>query len=196
MLAAFARVVSGARPQWLGSSPDATQRVYFANHTSHLDTLVIWAVLPRELRRRTRPVAARDYWLAGPVRRHLATRMFNAVLVDRSRASFHQRPLEELFTALDQGDSLIMFPEGSRGEGGDVGEFRPGLWHVAHERPGLEMVPVALSNLDRVMPRGALLPVPLISHVVFGAPIALGTDEPRADFLARAREAVRALRRR
>ncbi len=194
LLAGFARLVSGARPRWLGCSPDPRPRVYFANHSSHLDAVVLWAVLPRELRERTRPVAARDYWQAGPLRRFLASRAFRAVLVDRQPAGFHQHPLEPLFEALDHGDSLILFPEGTRGTAGEPGEFRPGLYHLASERPDVELVPVHLSNLDRSLPRGAHLPVPVLSVVTFGVPLPRVAGEERAAFLARARDAVRRLR--
>lgn len=193
LLAGFARLVSGARPRWLGCSPDPRPRVYFANHSSHLDAVVLWAVLPRELRGRTRPVAARDYWQADPLRRFLASRAFRAVLVDRQPAGFHQHPLEPLFEALDGGDSLILFPEGTRGTRGEPGEFRPGLHHLATERPDVELVPVHLSNLERSLPRGAHLPVPVISIVTFGTPMTRVPGEDRPTFLARAREAVRAL---
>lgn len=194
LLAGFARLVSGARPRWLGCSPDPRPRVYFANHTSHLDAVVLWAVLPPGLRARTRPVAARDYWQAGPLRRWLAARVFRAVLVERHPAGFHQHPLEPLYAALDAGDSLILFPEGTRGMRGEPAEFRAGLWHVASERPQVELVPVHLSNLDRSLPRGAHLPVPVLSVVSFGAPLARVAGEERASFLARARDAVQALR--
>jgi len=194
VLAGFARMVSGARPIWRGCTAEPRQRVYFANHTSHLDALVIWAVLPPALRRVTRPVAARDYWEAGPVRRYLATRAFNAVLIERTPGDFHHSPLDDLLAALERGDSLIFFPEGGRGKNGEVGEFRPGLYHLAERRPDVDLVPVYLSNLDRVMPRGSRLPVPLLSQAVFGAPLHLDAREGRAPFLARARAALLQLR--
>lgn len=173
----------------MGCRPEAAQRVYFANHSSHLDAVVLWSLLPRPLRERTRPVAARDYWMAGPIRRHLATRVFRAVLVDRT-VSFQQHPLDELFEALAAGDSLIMFPEGGRARAGTMTEFRPGLWRVSLRFPEVEMIPVYLRYLDRVLPRGALLPVPLLTDVVFGAPLPRVEGESREAFLERARDAV------
>jgi 1-acyl-sn-glycerol-3-phosphate acyltransferase len=189
MVAGFARLISGARPRWVGCRPEPTQRIYFANHTSHLDAVVLWALLPPELRARTRPVAARDYWLAGPIRRHLALRAFHAVLVDRV-PNYQQHPLEELHAALDHGDSLILFPEGSRLRMPGVAEFRPGLWHLAQRHPGVELIPVYLRFFDRVLPRGARVPVPLLTDVVFGAAFPTRNGETREAFLARARDAV------
>jgi 1-acyl-sn-glycerol-3-phosphate acyltransferase len=188
-VAGFARLISGARPRWVGCRPEPIQRIYFANHSSHLDAVVLWAMLPEPLRSRTRPVAARDYWLAGPVRRYLALRAFHAVLVDRM-PNFQQHPLEELHAALDRGDSLILFPEGSRLRMPGVAEFRPGLWHLSQRHPAVELIPVYLRFFDRVLPRGSHFPVPLLTDVVFGAPFRPEPQETREAFLARARDAV------
>jgi len=189
LVAGFARFISGARPRWVGCRPEPSQRIYFANHGSHLDAVVLWSLLPPPLRARTRPVAARDYWLAGPIRRHLALRVFHAVLVDRT-ASFQQHPLEDLYLALEQGASLILFPEGGRHRTPGVAEFRPGMWHLAERFPAVELVPVYLRFFDRVLPRGSHFPVPLLTDVVFGAPMPRIPDESRDAFLARARESV------
>ena len=192
VLAGLARFVCGARARWVGCGPEPAQRVYFANHTSHLDAVVLWSLLPDALRRRTRPVAARDYWMRDPLRRHLATRSFRAVLVDRT-AGHHHHPLDELFAALNAGDSLIFFPEGGRLRDRGVAEFRPGLWHLAQRYPAVDFVPVYLRFFDRVLPRGAMLPVPLLTDVVFGAPLPRSEGETREQFLARARDAVQRL---
>ena len=193
-LAAFARLMSGARPRWVGCRPDTAQRIYFANHTSHMDALVIWSVLPPAVRALTRPVAARDYWGAGRVRRYLATREFHAVLIERGVSSFHRNPVDDLVEAMGVRHSLIFFPEGQRGTEPEPGAFRSGLYHLAQRRPGVDLVPIYLSNLERVMPRGALIPVPLQSEVVFGEPIQVHPGEGKQEFLARARAAVVALR--
>lgn len=193
-LAAFARLMSGARPHWVGCLPDPRQRVYFANHTSHMDSVVIWAVLPPKVRRVTRPVAARDYWLAGRVRRYLATREFNAVLIERALAGYHRNPVDDLVEAMGTRYSLILFPEGQRGVEPEPRAFRSGLYHLARRRSDVDLVPVYLSNLERVMPRGSFVPVPLQSEVIFGVPIRLGEGEAKPEFLARARDAVVSLR--
>jgi 1-acyl-sn-glycerol-3-phosphate acyltransferase len=86
--------------------------------------------------------------------------------------------------------SLILFPEGTRGTGEEVAAFKSGLYYLCHEKPGLRLVPAYLNNLNRILPKGEILPVPFISKLTFGPPFALATDEPRAAFLARAREAV------
>lgn len=192
---AFAtRLVSGASVRWRGAGPSTAAKVYFANHTSHLDGAVIWAVLPGDMRRRTRPVAARDYWEANPLRRWLAARVFNALLVDRLHPRKALTDLDRMTRVLERGDSLIIFPEGSRGDGLRIGEFKGGLHRLAAENPTVEFIPVYLENLNRILPKGEVFPVPLISHLTFGLPLARVADEGKDAFLERARQAVMDLR--
>ena len=192
LLVGVVKLLVGAYARWIGTSPAATQRIYFANHTSHIDTLAIWSSLPRELRRRTRPIAARDYWGKG-VHKYIATRGFGAVLIDRARENPDSDPLEPLRKALMAGDSLIIFPEGTRGGTATPARFRSGLYRLATEFPTVELVPVYLDTLHRSLPKGALLPVPVVCTVRFGAPLALGAGEDKDAFLERARAAVIAL---
>ena len=198
-LATLVKILTGSSVRWTGCEPSTRQRVYFANHTSHLDALVLWAALPPVLRALARPVAARDYWMASRTRRHLATGVFNAVLIDRHRAGgAHVNPLEPLFEALENGrcHSLILFPEGTRGSGPEAAPFKSGLYHLARHRPDVELVPVLIDNMNRILPKGELLPVPLLGGLSFGAPLRVEDGENKTDFLERARGAVNALRRR
>lgn len=192
LLVGVVKLLVGAYARWIGTAPAATQRIYFANHTSHIDTLAIWSSLPRKLRSRTRPIAARDYWGRG-LRRYIATRGLGAVLIDRAREDASADPLEPLRAALRDGDSLIIFPEGTRGATALPARFRSGLFRLAAEFPGVELIPVYLDNLHRSLPKGALLPVPMVCTVRFGAPIAPRPAESKEDFLERARGAVIAL---
>lgn len=195
LLAFIARLVTGAQGHWKGCPPMAEQRIYFANHQSHLDWVLIWAALPHELRARTRPIAARDYWAGSPFRRWLTTEVFHAVYVERSRsANPEQDPLEPLVAALEQGDSLVIFPEGTRSARGEPMPFKSGLFHLAQQFPGVQLVPAWIDNVQRVMPKGEVVPVPVLCTVTFGAPLQLGEGEDKRNFLERAREAVVALR--
>lgn len=189
LLVGVVKLLVGAYARWIDSQPSARQRIYFANHTSHIDTLAIWSSLPRQLRARTRPIAARDYWGKG-LRRYIATRGFGAVLIDRAREQSGMDPLEPLRTALQAGDSLIIFPEGTRGASATPARFRSGLFRLAEEFPAVELIPVYLDNLHRSLPKGALLPVPLVCTVRFGAPLQLAPGEEKEAFLDRARAAV------
>jgi len=193
LLAFAAKLFSGYSVRWIDCQPDTCQRVYFANHTSHLDAVVLWSALPPDVRSLTRPVAAKDYWEKGRVRPHIA-RSFNALLIDRKQVRVHQSPVDLMLREIGDSHSLIVFPEGSRNTTDELGEFKSGLYYLAKKRPDLELVPVHMDNLNRVLPRGEFLPVPLLSCITFGPPIWLETGEPKADFLLRARESVRLLK--
>lgn len=209
LIAAFARGLSGVQVRWRGCVPEPCQRIYFANHSSHLDFVVLWSALPVELRARTRPVAAKDYWQAG-FRSFLAERVFRAVLVERgvaARASHGEHAqdehphssgfavIDQLAEAMGDRDSLIFFPEGTRGTGETIGEFKSGLYHLAKRRPDVELIPAYLENLNRILPKGEIFLVPLVSILTFGTSIRVEDGENKHDFLERARNAVCALQR-
>ncbi|MBN8480568.1 MAG: 1-acyl-sn-glycerol-3-phosphate acyltransferase [Xanthomonadales bacterium] len=189
LLVGLVRLLVGAYPQWIGTQPRAAQRIYFANHSSHLDTLALWAALPPTLRRQTRPVAAKDYWGSG-LRAWVARRGLRAVLIERDRAKAEGDPLQPLHDALDAGDSLILFPEGTRNAEALPLPFKSGLYHLAERHPAVELVAVHLDTARRSLPKGSLLPVPLICTVRFGDAMKLEPGETKADFLERARAAV------
>ena len=189
LLVAAVKVFIGAYPRWVGSRPTDTQRIYFANHSSHLDTVALWSALPPALREHTRPVAARDYWSNG-VRKVIADKGFNAVLIERDRSKCEGDPLQPLHDALDAGDSLILFPEGTRNHEPLPQPFKAGLFHLAQQYPHVELVPVYLDNARRALPKGSMVPVPLVCTARFGAPLSRIPDEDKAQFLERARNAV------
>ncbi len=193
LLALIARLLSGASVRWFDCQPDTCQRVYFANHTSHLDAVVLWSALPLNVRAVTRPVAAKDYWERGRIRRYMAS-LFNAILIDRREIKIHQSPVDLMLREIADKYSLIVFPEGSRSTGEEIGEFKSGLYYLCKKRPDLELIPVHIENLNRILPRGEFFPVPLLSCITFGAPMWLEAGEPKAAFLERAREAVRKLK--
>lgn len=237
LLLGFVRLLTGAQARWHGCPPKAEQRIYFANHQSHADLVLIWAALPRELRSITRPIAAKDYWTTSRFKRWITSAVFNAVYVERNRglernrgqipisipdeatagssalksesdpdssdssmtgekleSDPHSDPLQPLIDALESGDSLILFPEGTRGNAEDPQPFKSGLFNLAQRFPDVVLVPAWIHNVQRVMPKGEVVPVPVLCSVTFGEPLRLGTGEPRADFLQRARAAVMALR--
>lgn len=191
-LALIGKLISGATVRWKDSEPDTCQRVYYANHTSHLDALVLWSGLPRQLRQITRPVAAADYWKGGPVRRYIAS-CFNALLIDRKKVSARNSPLNIMIDEMGEKYSLIVFPEGTRNKSGGSGEmasFKSGIYHLSKKRPDLELMPVYLDNLNRILPSGEFLPVPLLSSITIGPPIWLMQGETKDQFLDRARNAI------
>ena len=289
LLLGIVRLLTGAQARWYGCPPKAEQRIYFANHQSHADLVMIWAALPEELRSITRPIAARDYWANTPVKRWITTEVFNAVYVERQATSapaaapaapaapataaapeapppapaahpvartLDERiepsmepllpltppappaetvpgaqgqldlpeppapppapppeppppaapepapaptapapdPLAPLVEALRSGDSIIIFPEGTRGHTGEPQKFKSGLYTLATMFPEVVLVPAWIDNVQRVMPKGEIVPVPILCSVTFGAPIRVEQDEERRPFLERARAAVIALR--
>lgn len=200
ILAVVARLMSGVTVRWIDSTPVVRQRVYFANHSSHLDAVVLWAALPAAARVLASPVAGIDYWGKTRIRRYLADNVFQALLINRQPKGAErslaaaEAVMEQLVAAIDRGRSLIVFPEGTRGLGDEVAPFKSGLYHLARQRPQVELVPAYLENLNRILPKGEVLPVPLLSSATFGPPVFLAPDEDKAAFLTRARQAVLKLR--
>lgn len=289
LLLGVIRLLTGAQARWYGCPPKAEQRIYFANHQSHADLVMIWAALPEELRSITRPIAARDYWANTPFKRWITTEVFNAVYVERAATTpgspappaaraepeappapvrnsvappteriepsmepllpaapmaspivdvtpeaFDEMqgrldlpappppppaappveppvvmaeaapsepaaapapdPLAPLVEALRSGDSIIIFPEGTRGHTGEPQKFKSGLYTLATMFPEVVLVPAWIDNVQRVMPKGEIVPVPILCSVTFGAPIRVEESEERRPFLDRARAAVIALR--
>ncbi len=244
ILLGIVRFLTGSQARWYGCPPKAEQRIYFANHQSHADMVLIWAALPEELRSITRPIAAKDYWTKTPFRQWITTAVFNAVYVDRQatparpapsvaavapvadtaataesdtamaggpdpspeatppapspealRAALPESdPLAPLVRALESGDSIVIFPEGTRGHGDEPQPFKSGLFKLAQMFPQVVLVPAWIHNVQRVMPKGEVVPVPILCSVTFGEPIQLEAGEEPRPFLDRARRAVIALR--
>ena len=195
-LTLLARLITGAgSAHWIGCAPEPRQRIYYANHTSNLDALILWAGLPLAVRKVTRPVAAHDYWTGDPLRLYLARTVFNAILIERKKVTLSNNPIPKILEAMGTESSIIIFPEGVRNFGPEIGKFKSGLYHLAIARPDVELVPVLLQNLNRILPKGEFLPVPVFASIYFGAPIQVEPSERKAPFLQRARRAIEVLRK-
>src|SRR4051812_39181734 len=180
VLAWIARVISGATVKWTAPLDPARQRVFFANHSSHLDFILIWSALPPLMRSRTRPVAGSDYWGKGAIRRYISKNVFNAILIERATGAgvSHARDsIEAIARGMGHDHSIIVFPEGTRSMSGEILPFKSGLYHLCQLQPGLELVPIYLANMNRILPKGEVLPVPIIGRVIVGAPMQCGPDE-------------------
>lgn len=190
------RLVTAPRAIWAGIEPIPRKRVYFANHTSNADFPLVWSVLPAFLRSQTRPVAASDYWLKNRLRAFFGRDVLNAVLINRDRENRdpEEDPVAMMVAALDGGASLIIFPEGKRNLTEEpVLEFKSGLYHLAKARPDIDLVPTWIDNLTSVLPKGEVVPVPLICTVNFGTPLHIAPGEDKETFLNRAHSALEAL---
>jgi len=191
----FAKAVTAVRADWRGTAPVPRQRVYFGNHTSNGDMPMIWSVLPPAIRRQTRPVAAADYWLRTPLRAFAGAEVFRAVLIDRRPEARTEDPMAVILAALADGSSLIIFPEGARNTGPDpLLPFKSGLYNIGRAYPEVDLVPSWIANLTAIMPKGEVIPLPLMCTVTFGAPMRVLPGEDKAAFLARASAALAALR--
>jgi len=195
LIVGAARLLTGVRAVWAGSGPKAEQTLYFANRSSHGDFVLLWATLPPDLRALTRPVAGQDYWLASTARRFIGESVFNALMIRRDGSGGGPNPVDQMTEALHAGDSLIMFPEGTRNTTDEILlPLKSGLYHLARACPQVRFVPVWIENLKRVLPKGTLVPIPLACAVRYGAPIALQEGEDKTAFLDRARQAMLDLR--
>lgn len=193
-LAALAWAVTGVRPIWLGSAPNGRQRVYFANHASHGDFILLMSCLPPEERRHVHAAAAADYWGKTKLRRFIAEELLSSVLIERNSIINGGNPMQDMLNVLEQGDSLIIFPEGLRNMSDEpLLPFKSGLYNLAKARPDVELIPCWIENMSRVLPKGEFLPVPLLCRVVFGAPVQVEDGEDRHAFLRRAHDTVLSL---
>jgi 1-acyl-sn-glycerol-3-phosphate acyltransferase len=187
----FARAITAVRAIWPSQGVPSEPCVYFANHSSHGDFILVWAVLPPRLRHSARPVAGAEYWLKSPISRFIGRDVFDAVLIERERDRRTSDPIEIMASALDAGSSLILFPEGTRNQtDASLLPFKSGVFHLASARPNVRLVPVWINNLNRVMPKGEIVPIPLICTVTFGEPMQMHMGEDKQVFLDRARTAL------
>ncbi|GAA6143119.1 hypothetical protein NBRC116584_29370 [Hydrogenophaga sp. 5NK40-0174] len=195
LIVGIASAITGMRAFWSGNMPAAEPTLYFANHTSHADFVLLWAALPSDLRSNTRPVAGADYWLTSKIKRFIGIDVFNALLIERDRSQRSGDPVGEAVAALHAGDSLIIFPEGTRNMGEEeLLPLKSGIFHIARQCPHVRLVPVWIENLKRVLPKGAVVPVPLACAVRFGPRLEWIDGEEKDDFMARARAAMLAMR--
>lgn len=141
-----------------------------ANHSSHLDTLSLLSLFPLNRLRRIRPVAAADYFERNVFVSRMTRTLFNILPIARKNITAENNPLRLMREAIEAGDSLLIFPEGTRGSGSELGEFRSGVAHLIEKVPSLPVVPAYLVNMGRSLPKGEFIPVPFFCEIRLGAP--------------------------
>jgi 1-acyl-sn-glycerol-3-phosphate acyltransferase len=193
-VAFLARMACGTQVRGEENFDFTRQAIFFANHSSNLDFLAIWSALPEHARYRTRPIAAADYWCKGRMRPFLADKIFRAVLIERHGGD-PKGAQAKMQAALSEGSSIIIFPEGTRSLDGELNDFKSGLFYMAKANREVPCVPVFLENLNRILPKGQVLPVPLLGTLTFGEALHVGAEEGKLDFLTRAKAALQSLQR-
>ncbi|TCP95185.1 1-acyl-sn-glycerol-3-phosphate acyltransferase [Cricetibacter osteomyelitidis] len=193
LLCRFIIFLTGVKPQkQLCKITDFSPKVFYSNHSSHGDFMLLWVSMPYELRQTIRPVAAKDYWDKGIVRRFLAYQVFNLLLIER-KSDHPQAAIEQMSEALKT-HSLIIFPEGTRKTDDDLSlqPFRKGLYYLAKQNPDVPLIPIWINNINNVLPKGYMLPIPLLCELFVGETQYFTQDEP-AVFLQKMEQALLAL---
>lgn len=153
--------------------------IIVANHNSHLDTMSLMASIPRKMVHKVKPVAAQDHFGKNKFQEKLSTFFINALLIPRKRDKENPMndPIQKMISALDQGNSLILFPEGTRGEPEQEAPLKPGVGLVLSQRPEVKYIPVYMKGMGKAMPKGDNLILPFNSTLRFGDPTKPGTSE-------------------
>lgn len=166
---------------WLGVNlrhperlPQDGPAILVANHNSHLDAMLLVTLLPARLLPRIRPVAAADYFLRNRLMAWFALKVIGILPISRSGG---EDPLARAAEALERGDLLIFFPEGTRGEPEQLAAFKSGLWHLLKRHPRVPVHPVFMHGLGKSLPRGEGLLVPFVCDAFAGEPLAWQEDK-------------------
>ena len=192
LLRPFLAMFIGIRVSGRAHLPEADPFILVANHSSHLDTAALLSLFPVSRLRRIRPCAAADYFEATASRSFVSRWLFNVLPIRRTRDATGEDPIATMREALARGESLVLFPEGTRGSGAEMAPFRHGVAVLSEQMPNVPIVPVYLVNMGRSLPKGEFLPIPLFCEVRIGPPFTpAGSCEER---LAQVRAAVEALR--
>jgi 1-acyl-sn-glycerol-3-phosphate acyltransferase len=151
--------------------PDRGPAIICANHNSHLDTMVLMTIFRLRLLTKLRPVAAAAYFLKNPMLAWFALQIIGIIPLERKQSRQTEHPLAKCSEALDLGEILIIYPEGSRGEPESISSFQSGIAHLAKRHPDVPIYPVFIYGLGKVLPKGEKILVPFFCDVAIGKPL-------------------------
>ncbi len=171
--------------------PSAGPAIIVANHNSHLDTMVLMALMPVSRLKDIKPVAAADYFFSSPLKAWLSEHVLGIIPVERGSKDKTKDPLEGCYRALDEDKVLILFPEGSRGEPEQMTDLKKGVSYLAERCPQAPVTPVFTHGLGKALPKGSFLLVPFFCDIFVGEPITWRGD--RNQFMTALKERFNAL---
>lgn len=177
----FVRMYVRPKISGLEHIPTTGPWILASNHTSHVDTAVLFTCIPRKVQNNLHAVAAQDYFFVGGLRQHVARILFNSIPIERDSPG-RRNPLRHASRALREGNGVILYPEGTRSKDGTIGPFRAGIGRLIHQHPGTVIIPAYLEGANEVMPKGRFIPIPRTVYVNFGAPLLLSADAKRASW--------------
>ena len=179
---------------WLGLTVRHRERlpargpaIIAANHNSHLDTVALLSLFPLEEVPNVRPVAAADYFMRPGLMRWFSLNVIGIIPVARGGVAEGVDPLDECYRALERGEILLIFPEGSRGEPEQMAELKSGISYLAKRLPTVPVIPVFMRGLGKSMGKGTFIPIPFFVDVFVGRPFSWTGEKD--SFMERLREA-------
>jgi 1-acyl-sn-glycerol-3-phosphate acyltransferase len=175
----LARVMFGLNKIGAENLPTHGPAIIVANHNSHVDTLVLLCIFPSRLIGRLRPLAAADHFLGDPVSSWFSRRVVGIIPLKRTGVERGEDVLAQAKQALNQGDILIVFPEGTRGEPEELGAFKAGVARLAEAAPETPIVPIFIQGAGRALPKGSKIPVPFDITIVIGQALAFSGSRPQ-----------------
>lgn len=177
----FLRIIVGVKFDKTDFLKELNQFVIVANHNSHLDTITLLAALPASIIHKVKPVAAGDYFGKNRFTKALSSYFINAVLIDRKgmKENPENAPIPRMIEELQIGNSLILFPEGTRGNPEELQPFKRGIGLVLSKKSEVPYIPAFLTGMGKNLPKGGFIPVPFNSTVRFGKPCLVKSDDSK-----------------
>lgn len=161
-------IVLGLNLRGKNNLPQQGPAILAANHNSHLDTMVLMSLYPLSKLHHIRPVAAADYFLKNRFLSWFSLHCIGIIPMRRNSRMSKSELFSTCHKALDKGDIIILFPEGSRGLPEKMGVIKKGLFHLVNDRTDTLITPIMMHGLGKSLPRGEALLVPFNCDVIIG----------------------------